>query len=112
MSRRLLVAIASLALAAPFAHASEAARLPLRESIARMTPELDLTRLFARLGRNAAAVETEDGVNARTIGIELVVARIGSDGKPVLACTDNPEAAQRFLQAPLERIERRKAHDQ
>lgn len=35
---------------------------------------------------------------------EIVVARIGSDGKPVLACVDSDEAARRFLAAPRERL--------
>jgi hypothetical protein len=113
MFRRLLVAVASLALAAPLAHAQEAAaRLPLRESIARMTPRVDLTELFARLGRNADTVETADGVNSRTIVMEMVVARIGADGKPVMACVDNAAAAQRFFEASLESVGRRKAQQQ
>jgi hypothetical protein len=112
MYRRLLVALAAMALAAPLALASdEPVRLPLRDSIVRMAPRLDLTELFARLGQ-APSVETADGVNSPMNGMELVVARLGEDGKPVIACVDNAEAAQRFFEAPAESIGRRKAQNQ
>jgi hypothetical protein len=113
MSRRMLVAFASLALAAPLAHASdEPVRLPLRDSLVRMAPRLDLMQLFARLDRNAPSVETADGVNSPMNGMELVVARIGADGKVVMACVDNARAAAQFFEAPVERIGRRKAQNQ
>lgn len=112
MSRRLLVAFASLALAAPLALASdEPARLPLRDSLVRMAPRVDLTQLFARLG-DGRSVETADGVNSPMSAMELVVARIGPDGKVVMACVDNAESARRFLTAPAERVALRKAQDQ
>lgn len=111
MFRRLFVVLASLALAAPLAHAAEEpARLALRDSIARMSPRIDLTRLFDRLGRNGDPVETRDGVSAPMISTELVLARIGADGKPVMACVDNARSAERFFAAPAERL--RKAENQ
>ena len=36
--------------------------------------------------------------------MEVVLARIGKDGKPILACVDSAEAAKRFLEAPVERL--------
>ena len=113
MSRRLLVAVASLALAAPLAaRAEESIPLRLRHSMALMAPRLEVTPVFARLARNAATFETADGVNSLAITAELVVARIGADGKPVMACVDNAAAAERFLGASLEDIGRRKAQNQ
>jgi hypothetical protein len=112
MSRRLLAAVALLALATPFTMAQEApARLPLRDSIALMAPRLDFEHLFARMGEGTIA-ETEDGVRSTSISSEMVLARIGADGKVVMACVDNPAAAERFFQAPVERVGQRKAHNQ
>ena len=113
MSRRLYVAVALVALATPLTvAAAEPVRLPLRDSLAMMAPRFDLTQLFARLAEGAATVDTGDGVNSRTISVELVVARLGADGKPVMACVDNAEAAERFFEAPVARIGRGKAQDQ
>jgi hypothetical protein len=111
MSRRLLVAVASLALAAPLALAEEAP-FRLRHSLALMAPRLEVTQIFARLARNARTFETADGVNAPMVGMELVVARRTADGEVVMACTDNAETAQRFLEAPAESVGRRKALNQ
>jgi hypothetical protein len=49
-------------------------------------------------------VESSTGVTAYGSSMEVLVARIGPDGKPVLACTDSMEAAKRFLEAPAERV--------
>ncbi len=53
---------------------------------------------------DAASIETADGVSAMVGPIEVVVARFGPDGKPVMACVDNPEAARRFFKAPAETL--------
>ena len=37
-------------------------------------------------------------------GMEVLIARIGPDGKPVLACVDSAAAAKRFLEAPIEAV--------
>ena len=39
-------------------------------------------------------------------GVELLVARIGPDGKPVLACVDSAEALKKFLESPVEKLAR------
>jgi len=39
-------------------------------------------------------------------GMEVLIARIAPDGKPVLACVDSAEAAKKFLEAPIERAGR------
>jgi hypothetical protein len=44
-------------------------------------------------------------------GVEVLIARVGPDGKLVLACVDSAEAAKKFLEAPIEKT-RRKAQEQ
>ena len=115
MSRRFFIVPALVALAAaPLAHASEqlSQRTSVRESIARFAPRLELTALFARIAEGGTAFETSDGVSAPMQVSEVLVARIGTDGKPVMACVDNEAAARRFLDAPIERAERRRAQEQ
>lgn len=63
----------------------------------------------------AAAVETvvshRGMVIASSDSVDMVVARIGSDGTPVLACVDDVEAAERFLSAPRETLATRRARE-
>ena len=115
MSRRIFAVAALLAVAAPHAFASDApfARFDeVRESLERMTPRLELTRLFARIADGGFSYETEDGVASPMGGLEVIVVRIGTDGKPVMACVDNEKSAHRFFDAPIERVQGRKAQDQ
>ena len=58
------------------------------------------------------SIETEDGVMALVGPIEYVITRIGPDGKPVMACVDNAEAARRFFEATVEKLPVRRAQDQ
>jgi hypothetical protein len=44
--------------------------------------------------------------------LEVVVARIGTDGKPVNACVDSPEAAERFFKAQIEKLAPKQAKEQ
>jgi hypothetical protein len=60
----------------------------------------------------AESIETEDGVSAAVGPIEVVVARIGPDGKPVMACVDDLEAARRFRKAPSEQQAPKQAKEQ
>jgi hypothetical protein len=50
------------------------------------------------------SIETEDGVSAEVGPLEVVISRIGKDGKPIMACVDSPEAAKRFFDAPLDKL--------
>jgi hypothetical protein len=61
---------------------------------------------------SAESIETEDGVSAAVGPIEVVVARIGPDGKPVMACVDDLEAARRFFKAPSEQQAPKQAKEQ
>jgi hypothetical protein len=115
MSRRFFVIPAVLALAAsPLAFASDqaATRVSVRESIARFAPRVELTELFARIAEGGVAVETEDGVSAPMQVSEVLVARINSDGKPVMVCVDNEQSARRFLDASNETVQRGRKQEQ
>ena len=37
-------------------------------------------------------------------GTEVLIARVGADGKLVFACVDSAEAAKRFFEAPVEKL--------
>lgn len=54
-------------------------------------------------GTGKPSVVTQNGVTGEPETMEVVMIRI-KDGKPVLACVDSKEAAQRFLAAPAAKI--------
>ena len=75
-----------------------------------LTP-VQTTSRFAEIDALFAAppaipIETETGVSieGRAMEVEVMVARIGPDGKITMACVTSAEAAKRFLEAPVERI--------
>lgn len=109
MSRRYLAVSVLAALAAMPALASEGVGADaVRESIARMTPRVGLAQLFARMNDNVP-VATEDGETMRHEQMEVVVARVGADGKIVTSCVDTLEAAQHFFKVPVQKLRNRKA---
>ena len=66
-----------------------------------------LARVGARLHIDVSEFfEKSDAVPPQPEHVELLIARIGPDGKPVLACVDGAEAAKKFLEAPMERVAR------
>jgi hypothetical protein len=83
---------------------TQAAQLPA-------TAPITLEEVFA-VSAEAEPVETEDGVSATVGPIEVVVARIGPDGKPVMACVDDIKAARRFFKAPVEQSAPKQAKEQ
>ena len=133
MSRRISVLVAVTALAvSSFAYAADRASNRERkqektqqETTAQATTQPDaaakaaespapapatLEETFA-VSAEAKSIETEDGVSAAG-HLEVVVARIGADGKLVHACVDNPEAARRFFKAPIEKLSPKQAKEQ
>lgn len=46
----------------------------------------------------------ENGISIEGLATEVVLARIGPDGKPVRICVDNEAAARRFLEAPVDEL--------
>ena len=45
-----------------------------------------------------------DNAPIKDVAMSVVVARVGTDGKPILACVDTKEAARRFLEAPADQL--------
>ena len=91
MSRRLLIAIAAM-----FAFRSAAAEPPLSKeskAVAGATALQEVHEIFAD--------------TAKPAGMDVLIARIGPDGKPVIACVSTEEAARRFLASntPAKRAE-------
>jgi hypothetical protein len=62
-------------------------------------PQIEFDAVFARV--LAEIGESADETTASMSSMEVVIARVGNDGKPVMACVDNNEAAQRFFRAPI-----------
>lgn len=109
MSPRMYVCIALAALAAaPAALASdEADRSCTRDRIARTVtsaPRLALVEAFAKPQQEVI----DDGMTGPMGPLEVIVVRIGKDGKPVMSCVDTPEAAERFFKAAAERLQPQK----
>jgi hypothetical protein len=71
---------------------------------------LALEEVFA-VSAEAQSMETEDGVGAMVGPIEVVVSRLGPDGKPVMACVDDIKAARRFFKAPAETLAPKQAKE-
>lgn len=113
MSRRLQVALAIVTIATAVAVQAEtpAERACARDGITRLTPgRAELLALFASplIERESQLVESETGTYAPMGPVEVVVARIGADGKPVLSCVNNATAAEAFLNAAPEELPARK----
>ena len=63
-------------------------------------PHAYLTRVFAR----AEVPADVDPYSAPAGPMEVVILRLGDDGKPVLACVDDEHAARAFFEAPVARV--------
>lgn len=109
MERRTLLAAVVAAFFAVTAYASEPAPKRDPES-SRPERVLSLRALFDR----APGVVTEDanGLTAGSTSVDVIVARIDTDGKLVKACVNSEEAARRFLEAPVEKVDGRRNREQ
>jgi hypothetical protein len=78
------------------------------------TPPAPITieQLLPDTSADPETIETENGVSATATHLDVVVARIGADGKPVMACVDSKEAARRFSHAPIDKLQTKKAKEQ
>ena len=77
------------------------AALPLRAADSREERSV-LRKLFDRAP--GVMVADRNGIAVEGTGVEVVLARIGSDGKLVKICVDSEEAARRFLEAPVDQL--------
>jgi len=101
MSRRIIPALMALVLSAmPLAAADDESCV--RESLPRPQTLAHLEALFAKTAQQP--VVTESGVTADGDGVEVLLARVGPDGKLVFACVDSPVAAKRFLEVQSDRL--------
>jgi hypothetical protein len=110
MNRRTLVVVAVVAVMTASAHAGDPARarevaLPQAEQ-----RPLELHEIFAMAP--GVITETGNGIVSGPMQADVIVARIGSDGKLVRACVNTEEAARRFLDAPIEKVEGGRAKEQ
>lgn len=110
MNRRTLLVVAVAALMTASAHATDPARTPQAALPQFEERSLDLRALFDR----APGVISNDanGITAGPMQVDVIVARIDTDGKLVKACVDSEEAAKRFLSAPVEKVDSRRAKEQ
>lgn len=107
MSRRWFAVSAVLLLTALSAQAADPARssdaaLPLDEHALKAMFDLAPGVIVADGG----------GVTVSAFAVEVVVARIGEDGRLIKACVHSEEAARKFLTAPIEKVAKAEGHEQ
>jgi hypothetical protein len=107
MTRRHVVVLALVVLSATVASATERDCVGSHPAPAE-APAVDLlTQLF----EHTEITDPISGEVTKIEGMEVLVVRLGTDGKPVLACVDSKEAARRFLDKPVEAVGSRKAQE-
>jgi hypothetical protein len=113
MARSLFVFVAAVAFAtAPFVHAADAApEAAATVEMALPSPTITLKALFAAPAA-PEVIDVADGVAFGMEAIEVMVARIDTDGRVVTACVDSEKAARAFLDAPVEKVATRQAKEQ
>jgi hypothetical protein len=109
MSRRihLIAAVAALC-AAPVVLASDTLSEHMSDRICTRDATTRLATMRARIAEAFAQkpepVIALDDRTAPMGPVETIVARIGTDGKPVMSCVDSPEAAERFLTMAVDQL--------
>jgi hypothetical protein len=105
MSRRnhVVAAIAALCVA-PVVFASDdvSDRICTRDTVARAA--MVRTSLAEAFSQKPEQAVPQDDLTAPMGPMEVIVARIGTDGKPVMTCVDTPEAAERFFALAVEQL--------
>jgi hypothetical protein len=110
MNRRTLAVVAVAALMTASAHGADPARTPQAALPQLEERALDLRALFDR----APGVISNDanGITVGAFAVDVIVARVDTDGKLVTACVATEEAAKRFLTAPIEKVDGRAVKEQ
>lgn len=113
MSRRIsvLMAVAALAVSSLVYAADRASDTECTRQVKVQQGAAPRTLEEVFVSAQAESIETEDGVSAMVGPIEVVVARLGPDGKPVMACVDDIKAARRFFKAPVETLAPKQAKE-
>jgi hypothetical protein len=111
MIRRTFAVAAVAALMAGSAHAAKApeATVPVPEKPAQ--ERVALRAIFAA-ANGAVLTDDANGVTIGPMAVDVIVARVGADGKLVKACVNNEGAARRFLEAPVAKIIANQAKEQ
>lgn len=110
MNRRLFAVAAVVAVFTASAYAADGARTQDADAVPQAERPLALHELFAHA---PGVVQHVNGmIITGPTHADVIVARIDTDGKLVKACVDNEAAARRFLNAPIENVEGRKAKEQ
>ena len=118
MVRSMYLFVAAVALAtAPFVQAAEAAVADravaeaVQVEAALPAPTITLKALFKTLEQEEV-IDAIDGVAVGMGAMEVVVARIDTDGRVVTACVDSERAARAFLDSPIEKVAKKQAKEQ
>jgi hypothetical protein len=83
----------------------------VQAEVALPRPTLTLKALFAKV-EEEEVVDTIDGVAVGMGAMEVLVARIDTDGRVVTSCVDSEKAARAFLNAPIEKVATKRAKEQ
>lgn len=113
MVRSMYLVVAAVALAtAPFVQAAElVAAEPAQVEVALPSPTITLKAFFATPATEEI-IDSVDGVAAGMGAMEVLVARIDTDGSVITACVDSEKAARAFLDSPIEKVATKKAKEQ
>lgn len=126
MSRRMSVFAVAVALViTPFVFAADAVKTvdPVKErdcaeEVAAADPvaatearSAALAAMFA-VTAEEEVIPTLDGIASGMGALEVVVARVDTDGRIVLACVDNEKAAERFLTRPIDKLATKEEKEQ
>ncbi|HEX2834020.1 MAG TPA: hypothetical protein VHW00_13495 [Thermoanaerobaculia bacterium] len=106
MSRRLhavLIATTFVAALPALAASDDSCTRELPRAAQTMTIAQHAESLFAK-AEAVESIETDSGVTIELPAMEVVVARIGKDGKVILGCVDSATAAKRFFEADVANV--------
>jgi hypothetical protein len=110
MNRRLFAVAAVVAVMTASAQGAGAARQQDPTALPQPEHKLELHALFTHA---PGVVQDANGmIVSGPTHADVILARIDTDGKLVKVCVDNEAAARRFLDAPIEKIDGRKAKEQ
>lgn len=113
MARSIYLFVAAVALATtPFVQAAEAVVVePAQVEVALPSPIITLKALFATPAKEEV-IDTIDGVAVGMGAMEVIVARIDTDGRLATACVDSEQAARAFLDRPIDKVATKQAKEQ
>lgn len=92
--------------------AAVAAVITVSATAAESADRLDLRSLFQRAPGVADAAKSGAAEESTTTTVEVLLARVGPDGKLIKVCVDNEAAARRFLNADVTTLHTLKAKEQ